>query len=96
MSDQDIPKKCHRCDYSTTVKGHMKKHIESIHEGMLYPCALCEHNANDKSNLARHQQSKHRVEKYHRYGKYICVNVEAICLLFSGVKFENWNINICQ
>ena len=40
--------------------GHLKKHIESIHEGVRYPCDQCDYRATEKGNLKRHEMFKHR------------------------------------
>ena len=42
-----------------TEKGSLKKHIESVHEKVKYPCHQCEYKATTKGNIQRHIQKKH-------------------------------------
>ena len=39
--------------------GDLKKHVESIHEGVRYPCKQCEYAATQAGDLKRHVESKH-------------------------------------
>ena len=38
---------------------HLKKHIESIHEGVRFPCDQCDYKATQKTNLKKHRKGKH-------------------------------------
>ena len=42
---------CDKCDYKDTTKGHLKEHIESIHEDVLYSCGQCDCRVTTKGNL---------------------------------------------
>ena len=46
-------------DYKSNFAGSLKKHIESIHEGVRYPCGQCDYRATEKGNLKKHYISKH-------------------------------------
>ena len=48
-----------QCDYKANFAGHLKKHRESIHEGVRYPCDQCDYRATEKGNLKKHDNSKH-------------------------------------
>ena len=50
---------CHGCSFTTVDKRTLKEHIESIHDGVRYPCDECEYQATRPSNLRKHKQVKH-------------------------------------
>ena len=39
--------------------GSLKEHVESIHEGVRYPCDQCDYKATQKGSLKRHKKSNH-------------------------------------
>ena len=39
------------CDYKTNEKGHLKRHIESVHEQNKYSCDECDYKAKQKSDI---------------------------------------------
>ena len=43
-----------QCDYKANFAGNLKKHRESIHEGVRYPCDQCDYRATTKGNLEKH------------------------------------------
>ena len=43
-----------QCDYRDTTKGHLKEHVESIHEDVSYPCGQCDCRVTTKGNLKEH------------------------------------------
>ena len=49
-----------QCDNKSNFAGRLKEHVESIHEGVRYPCDQCDYKATDKGHLKRHRNSKHR------------------------------------
>ena len=55
--------KCKNCDYKTTQKGHLKKHIESVHEGIKpankFKCNICDYETVQNSKLKKHINSVH-------------------------------------
>ena len=55
---------CPECDYQTSKRHHIKKHIEGQHEGIRYPCSECPYTASQIVNLRRHLLSKHDVTRY--------------------------------
>ena len=50
---------CDQCDHKYTQNGALKKHKQSVHEGLRYECDQCEYRATDKESLKRHKRSKH-------------------------------------
>jgi KRAB domain-containing zinc finger protein len=57
-TEQKVQYECPTCNGSFTKKWHLKKHIESIHEGKKpYSCTLCEKSFSQSSNLNRHKKS---------------------------------------
>ena len=64
INDHNKPYKCKLCDYQTTHKGHLNKHVKSIHEGIKYPCHQCDYKARNPSDLNKHVNSKHKGIKY--------------------------------
>ena len=56
--------KCQHCEYHSTQKGHVKNHVQSIHEGVRYSCQQCDFNATDPCSLRQHIKSKHLGIKY--------------------------------
>ncbi len=42
-----------KCDFAATRASILKRHVESKHEGVRYPCPQCEFAATTASNLKR-------------------------------------------
>ena len=42
-------------------KQYLKIHLQTIHEGLNYPCNQCEFTATQKGDVIRHIQSKHQI-----------------------------------
>ena len=55
---------CPDCGKVFTQRGHMVTHYRSKHEGIKYPCNLCDYQASYQSHLTTHIQSKHEGIKY--------------------------------
>jgi len=57
---------CDKCDYKpkNQNKHHLKEHIQMIHEGIRYPCDLCEYQAKSKRKLKDHKEFKHEGVHY--------------------------------
>ena len=51
---------CPNCDFAATKASHLKKHVESKHEGVRYPCPECKYAATQKGDLKRHLKNKHK------------------------------------
>ena len=54
----------YQCDKQFTEQGCLKRHIESIHEGVKYPCNQCDKQFTEQGNLTKHVQAKHEGVKY--------------------------------
>jgi len=52
---------CNECEYSTPRRQQLKHHIETNHEGIRYPCDVCNHQSRSVENLRDHQSSKHKI-----------------------------------
>ena len=58
------PFKCEICDYSCTLKGNMKIHIESVHYGKKpFICHICEKGFATKQRMTKHVTSVHEYKK---------------------------------
>ena len=56
--EKDI--KCDECPYKTNINRHLQRHIQSVHEGRIFPCTLCQYKATWKDSLQRHVNSIHK------------------------------------
>ena len=56
---------CHKCGKQFTELGSMKKHIQSVHEGVMFLCNKCYYQASEKGLLKKHDESVHEGVKYH-------------------------------
>ena len=70
VSNEAAKYPCDQCNYKTTQKGHLKRHIQSIHEGVKFPCDQCKYKATFKGNLLLHKRAIHESIKY--FNKYPC------------------------
>ena len=53
--------KCNTCNFSTANKGTLKKHIETVHEGIKpFKCDICDYECALKGNLKHHIASVHQ------------------------------------
>ena len=55
---------CQDCDYKTKHNGHLRRHVESMHEGVRYPCSQCEFKVTQAAKLKRHVESIHEGVRY--------------------------------
>ena len=42
-----------------TDESNLQRHIKSQHEGVVYPCSICNYKAKQTSQLKAHIKSKH-------------------------------------
>ena len=54
---------CKICDYTTSQKGHLNQHIESVHEGKNHKCSICDYCCSQKGRLNQHIKSVHEGKK---------------------------------
>lgn len=52
---------CDRCEYQAERKDNLKRHIQSIHEGLRFSCNQCEYQATRQGSLKRHKQNVHGI-----------------------------------
>ena len=58
------PFKCNECDYSATLSGDLKRHVQAKHTfEKPFKCNECDYSATRASHLKRHVQAKHTLEK---------------------------------
>ena len=55
---------CNTCDFQSTTVSHIKRHKESVHEGIRYECHLCEVKFKEKGSLRKHIESIHNLTKF--------------------------------
>ena len=55
---------CDQCESKFLRKDHLKRHIQSKHEGVRYACNQCDYQASYNCDLRRHIQSKHEGVRY--------------------------------
>ena len=61
---KNISHKCSICDYTTSSKGNLKRHIDSIHSGKKpHKCLICDHITSSKGNLKQHIEAVHEGKK---------------------------------
>ena len=57
---------CEFCYKIFHSKSHLKGHFENKHLNIRYPCSKCDYTTGDKSNLTKHEKSKHDKLKRHQ------------------------------
>ena len=55
---------CPECGKEFTLKGDMRRHYRSKHEGIKYPCNQCDYQATQQGHLQTHIQSEHEGIRY--------------------------------
>ena len=46
-------------DYQATTQGSLQRHVQSIHEGIKYPCVQWDYQATQQDHFTTHTQRKH-------------------------------------
>jgi len=59
--------KCEQCDFYSTTKSNLKKHVQSQHDGIRYQCPHCDHTTSQKIRLKSHILSKHDNNDHYEY-----------------------------
>ena len=59
MFSQGKTHKCELCDFYSTSKSNLKKHVQSQHDGIRYFCDKCDHITTQKGHLKAHKKSQH-------------------------------------
>ena len=49
----------YKCDFTTIGKDHLRKHIQSVHREVTYPCDECNYTATKIGYLRNHIKSTH-------------------------------------
>ena len=65
---KDSPKVKFQCDYcekSFGRRSHLKRHVNSVHDGIKFKCNICELSFTKKDNLKRHVNSVHADKVQH-------------------------------
>ena len=105
-SGQDRIKKfkCTHCEFQTSHKMSLKRHIQAVHEGVKFQCNFCDYQASQKSHLKQHIQSVHEGSKFictcgdqfsyksslQKHRETFCKDIQHV---HEGVKFE---CNFCD
>ena len=55
---------CIQCDFTAVHISKLNRHLQEVHEGVLFPCSQCEYRATEKGNLKKHVKSTHENIKY--------------------------------
>ena len=50
---------CNHCEYSARRNDDLKRHLRSVHEGIIYPCEQCSYVSKEKTNLKEHLRIVH-------------------------------------
>ena len=50
---------CNQCDQQFVQQSSLKRHIQSVHEGMKYACNQCDYQTLRKDHLNNHINLKH-------------------------------------
>ena len=74
--------KCTQCEKAYSRITSLYLHVRSSHEGIKYPCALCDFVGNQKVNLQEHIVSKHEDTLENPPEIYVC----AFCDYTSKIK----------
>ena len=53
---------CTECGKTCSEKSNLTKHVQSMHEGIVYPCTNCDHKAKQTGHLKSHMKAKHGEE----------------------------------
>ena len=61
---KDKKHQCSQCDYQTSDTSNLKKHIQSLHEGIRYKCNQCDKEYTEKGILRKHIHSDHEGIRY--------------------------------
>ena len=59
-----IKSQCPHCGNLYSCKRDLNRHIKSVHEGIKYPCNLCDYEANQQISLRSHVKSIHEGVRY--------------------------------
>ena len=51
--------KCDQCNYQGNQRWSLRRHIRSVHEGIIYSCDQCQYKATTKYYLKSHKESIH-------------------------------------
>ena len=64
---KNISHKCSICGYTTSLKGNLKTHIDSIHSGKKsHKCLICNYTTAYKAHLKQHTEAVHEGKKPHK------------------------------
>ena len=55
---------CNQCLKTYSSGCALRRHKQTVHQGVMYPCNQCDYQAKQQSNLTVHIQSKHEGIKY--------------------------------
>jgi len=59
---------CELCDHKASTKTILKRHIESVHDGVKYRCEICDYKSSKKGTMNKHVESVHNGVKPYSCG----------------------------
>ena len=59
QTHEGIKFSCGYCEYKTTKKEALLRHIKSMHEGVKFSCDQCNYEATKKNSILTHIKSVH-------------------------------------
>ena len=63
--NENNPHKCPVCEYDTSYKSALNKHIEAVHEGKKpHKCSKCDYSSSYKGDLKKHLEAVHEGKKH--------------------------------
>ena len=53
---------CEQCDFKSSFPHSVKRHKNSVHDGVTFPCEFCNYKSSFSTNLVRHKKRVHQLQ----------------------------------